>query len=107
MTTYLLTPASADTVTGLKNSVIGWQLTAATALDVLEGMDTIVVAGYNSDLKTVDITKNPPIYALVIVKPGAQPVTINDTDWLVFDGQHAWGIPQATVAASYTVTAQS
>jgi hypothetical protein len=87
--------------------VIGWQLAASAIADVYEGICTIAKAAYGSDLKTVDLSVSPPIFALLFSKPGSQPVNVADNDWFVFDGRNAWDIPQAMVAADYTVTQQS
>ena len=107
MTTYVLTPNAPDPVTGLENSVIGWQLTAATALDVMQGVDTIAMAGYVGALSNCDNSVSPPLWQAVISKGGVQPVQVNDTDWFVFNGKYVWAITQADVEANYTVVAQS
>jgi len=106
MGTSLLTPNAADPITGLTVPLLGWQLTAATALDAFTGCNFIHRLGYIATLvDDVDPTANPPIWRLTIDRPGDVPIVIADTDWLVCDSHHAWGIPQATVTADYTVTA--
>lgn len=110
MTIFRLTPNNPDPRTGLTTELDGWQLTLAPtaysqnpAVDFLTGMAVIGAMGYGHSLNTVDLTKSPPIYALLINR-GGESHTVKDTDWLVTDGETAWGITDAIVRANYTVT---
>lgn len=108
MTTWILTPKNADPITKLANPVIGWQLTAASALDVLEGIDTVALDGWVGNLSDPNQTVSPPLYTLVLMKSGAPTVTVNDTDWFTLDGAgNVSAIPAATVTTDYTVAAQT
>lgn len=106
MTTWLLTPKSPDPITGLQSPIVGWHLTQATALDVLQGMGTIAALGYHHRLETVDITVIPPIYQLVINR-ATETATVNDTDWLVANEHTSWGISEDDVTANYDVVAKT
>ncbi|OBI98077.1 hypothetical protein [Mycobacterium sp. 1465703.0] len=104
MTTWELTPNDPNPLTGFANPVIGWHVTLATALDVLEGCNTIFAAGWASQLGPL-ATSDPatPIWELVVNKGKVQ-VVVKDTDWFVFDGQNVWAIAESDVTAGYTVT---
>jgi hypothetical protein len=106
MTTWILTPNMPNPFTGFENPVIGWQLTLAAALDTLTGCMTVYAAGWHPQL-TILPTSQPtaPIWQLNLIR-GKDLVTVNDTDWLAFDGNNVWAMPQATVEAGYTVTAE-
>lgn len=107
MATNILTPNSPDPVTGLTNSVLGWQLSAAKLADVYAGICAIAKAGYTSQLSTIDIVNHdPPLFAWNFSKAGDQPVVINNEDWCAFDGKHAWVISDDDVSNNMTVTIQ-
>lgn len=105
MATWVLTPKSPNQLTGFANPILGWQLSAATALDVFVGCNTVYYAGWVSQLGPMSGDVLPPIWQLVI-KKGPSAILVNDTDYFVFDGLNVWSIPLATVQAEYTVTAQ-
>jgi hypothetical protein len=106
MATWQLTPTTPNEFTGFSNSVLGWHLTLATALDVLTGCNKIFAAGWLTQLGPLATSPQGalPIWQLVITK-GPLQIVINDTDWFAFDGQNVWAIPESIVQADYTVTA--
>jgi hypothetical protein len=118
LTTFVLTPNAPNPLTGFANPVLGWQLTIATALDALTGCNIVFAAGWIPQL-TILATSSPadPIWQLILTKtatpnniqitPNNIQIVINDTDYLAFDGQNVFPIPQATVVADYTVTTQA
>lgn len=105
MTTWVLTPNEADPITQLQTPIVGWHLTQATALDVLEGMAKLAALGYHHRLETIDITIIPPIYQLSINR-GPEAGTINDTDWFVTNGHTAWAITEDDATNNFTITQQ-
>lgn len=106
MATWILTPNAPNPLTGFANPVVGWQLTLATAMDALTGCNVVFAAGWLSQLAILDTSApTDPIWQLLLSKSTTR-VVINDTDWLAFDGQNVWGIPQVDVTSSYTVTQQ-
>jgi hypothetical protein len=111
LTTFVLTPNAPNPLTGFANPVLGWQLTIATALDALTGCNIVFAAGWIPQL-TILATSSPtdPIWQLILTKtatPNNIQIVVNDTDYLAFDGQNVFVIPQATVVADYTVTTQA
>jgi hypothetical protein len=108
MATWLLTPNTANSLTGLTNPVIGWQLTIASALDTLTGCNAVYRIGWRSTLLILaDSVPTNPIWQLLLVKgttPNLTQIVINDTDWLVTDGLNVWDVAQSVVESTYTVT---
>jgi hypothetical protein len=90
-------------LTGFAEPVLGWQLTLATALDALTGCNTVYAAGWVPQLSILKTSvPNNPLWQLTLIR-GQDQVNVNDTDWLVFDGDHVAAIPEATVASDYVV----
>jgi hypothetical protein len=106
MTTWVLTPKIPDPFTGFSNPVLGWQFTAATALDAFVGINTIFAAGWRGQMGPL-ATSSPtaPIWQMTIVK-GAVQIVVDDTDYFAFDGANVWAIPLALATADYTITAK-
>lgn len=106
MATWVLTPKTPNPLTGFANPVVGWQLTLATAMDTLTGCMTVYAAGWIPQLVILaSSAPTDPIWQLQVMKGNVE-ITVNDTDWLVFDGQNVWDLKQADVTANYTVTQQ-
>ena len=78
MTTRVLTPNATNPLTNLVDPVIGWQLTSTTKDDVMEGIDYIATLGYEDDLSDPDQSVSPPIWKLIIIKNGFNPVVVKD-----------------------------
>lgn len=115
MTTSILTPKAPNSLTGFANPVLGWQFTAATALDTFEGCNVVFAAGWVAQLGPLSNSPpDAPLWQIIFIKHVALAngvdsvvnVIINDTDYFAFDGLNVWGIPQATVQSDYTVTTQ-
>lgn len=110
MTTWVLTPTTANTLTGLSNPVLGWQFTVAAIADVYAGCNMVFEGGWSPQMGPLSTPQensaNPPLWQLVISK-GVVQIVVADTDYFVFDGENVWAIPQATAQASYTVVAQT
>jgi len=108
LSTWILTPNTPNQLTGIASSVLGWQLTLATALDALTGCNLVYSIGWVPKLSILtNSAPNAPIWQLVFtngVPPNVVQIVVNDTDWFVTDGLNLWKIPQATVTANYVVT---
>lgn len=102
MATHILTPNTANQYSGLTNPILGWQFTAATALDVFDGCNLIRQSGWSWQI-TPD-PANDALWTMQIAKGGYAPLTVADTQWFVFDGYFVRVLDQADVEANYTVT---
>lgn len=94
---------------------LGWQITTATASDLVTAGSAISPEGYQTQA-ICPPTTNPnvlPNWQLAITKSAPQtPQVIADTvnyvagpsDWIIFDGKHAWVETNESVLANYVVT---
>lgn len=111
MASWLLTPNTADPLTGLQNALMGWHFVGASALDVFTSFAYLVRAGWDYQLfKDPD---NPALQRLSMVKAvGAANVPVQfvamDTDWYGLDDHgmvHVLSEPVVTqrfTVAAYT-----
>jgi hypothetical protein len=106
MATSLLTPKTADPVTGLTTDLIAWHFTASAVQDVFEGCNLLATGGWTWNIMP-DATSatNPPLWQIHIQKGGFPPVIVNDTDWICYDGRYVIKLTDSEVTADYTTTA--
>lgn len=105
MTTYTLTPNTANAITGLKNPVLGWHFTGATFGDVYEGMQTIRKGGWNPTIEVDPTDTTNTLYQLQVTQGGHLPQLAKDTDWFTFDGYFVRVLSQTDVTDNYTTAA--
>src|ERR1700739_454800 len=107
MTTYQLTPNSPDSVTGLKNPLLGWHFSLQTALDLLESAIFIQKLGWmwqifpNPDDPT---TQRMSLTKTFVVGQQPTQLIIDNTQWFVIDsGGFVQALEAAHVTSNYTV----
>ena len=105
MTTYTLTPKTADPVTHLANPFLGWHFTGATFADVYEGMEVVRATGWLPIIEADPLDEANTLWRMQLTKGGFPAIIIHDTDWFATDGTYCRLLTQDTVAADYTVAA--
>lgn len=115
MATMIATPAAPNPVTGMRSPVLCWQITTATAPDLVTCLGAIAKGGWdgqvNSKSDGLDPLNNPSVWSLVITA-GDYLKTQNITlvlaaavnDWVFFDGRFVWTANNDDATAGYTMT---